>query len=77
MAAKVTCIVTSSEEGRGAYAIRADNDENVYIPHSISDKLEIEEFDELECIVVTNDRPSVQWRAIKVRRAGADADAID
>lgn len=77
MAAKATCIVTSSEEGRGAYAIRTDNDENVYIPHSISDKLEIEEFDELECIVVANDRPSVQWRAIKVRRAGDNGEAVD
>ena len=71
MAAKVKCIVVDSKEDSGAFAIRADNEQSVYIPHKISDTLEIEEFDELECIVVANDRPNIPWRAIKVRRFGS------
>lgn len=69
MAAKVRCIVTSSEEGRGAYAIRVDNDESLYIPQRIAEAMEIEEFDELEAIVVKNERDEPPWMAIRVRPA--------
>lgn len=72
MALKATVIVTNSVEGRGAYAIRADNDERVYIPHSMTDKTELEEFDEVLAILVTNPKPTegVPWMAIKVKRLG-------
>lgn len=73
MAVKAKCIVTNSEEGRGAYAIRVDNDESLYIPQRIAEALEIEEFDELEAILVRNDRDEPPWRAIRVRHA-AEAD---
>jgi len=73
MAVKAKCIVTNSEEGRGAYAIRVDNDESLYIPQRIAEALEIEEFDELEAILVRNDRDEPPWRAIRVRPA-AEAD---
>ena len=73
MAVKAKCIVTNSEEGRGAYAIRVDNDESFYIPQRIAEALEIEEFDELEAILVRNDRDEPPWRAIRVRPA-AEAD---
>lgn len=73
MAIKAKCIVTNSEEGRGAYAIRVDNDESLYIPQRIAEALEIEEFDELEAILVRNDRDEPPWRAIRVRPA-AEAD---
>ncbi|MFN3423309.1 MAG: hypothetical protein ACK4UL_01680 [Novosphingobium meiothermophilum] len=67
MAAKAVCIVTRSEEGRGAYAVRMDNDENVYFPLSVTEALELEEFDEVEAILVKNDRPDPPWRAIRAR----------
>ena len=51
MAVKAMCIVTKSEEGRGAYAVRMDNDENVYFPLSVTEALELEEFDEVEAIL--------------------------
>ena len=73
MAVKAKCIVTNSEESRGAYAIRVDNDESLYIPQRIAEALEIEEFDELEAILVRNDRDEPPWRAIRVRPA-AEAD---
>ena len=37
MAVKAVCIVTRSEEGRGAIAVRVDNDENVYFPLSVTE----------------------------------------
>lgn len=67
MAVKAMCIITRSEEGRGAYAVRMDNDENVYFPLSVSEALELEEFDEVEAILVKNDRPEPAWRAIRAR----------
>ena len=68
MAQKVTCFVTNSEEGRGAFAVRADNDETVYVPQKIAEALQLEEFDELLAIVVNNERPETPWMAIRVRR---------
>lgn len=72
MADKATCLVTQSNEGRGAFGIRADNDQNVYFPLSVSEALELEEFDEVEAILVKNDRPEPAWKAIRVRRVGED-----
>jgi len=71
MAVKVNIFITTSNEGSGAYGIRADNDEQVYVPHSIAEKLELEEFDEIETILVTNPgRPTPPWMATKARRIG-------
>ena len=42
-------------------------------PQRIAEALEIEEFDELEAILVRNDRDEPPWRAIRVRPA-AEAD---
>lgn len=74
MAVKAMCIITRSEEGRGAYAVRMDNDENVYFPLSVSEALELEEFDEVEAILVKNDRPEPAWRAIRARLPLDDGD---
>ncbi len=68
MAGKAVCFITSSLEGKGAYGIRADNDESVYYPVSVSEALQLEEFDEVETIVIKNDRAEPAWRAIKARR---------
>lgn len=68
MADIALCLITSSEEGRGAYGIRSDTDQNVYFPVSIADALEIEEFDRIEAIMISNDRADPPWRAIKARR---------
>ena len=72
MAQKITCFVTNSEEGRGAFAVRADNDETVYVPQKIAEALQLEEFDELMAIVVKNERPETPWMAIRVRRVGEE-----
>ena len=76
MATIATCIVTSSVEGKGAYGIRIDTDENVYFPFSVTEALTLEEFETVEAIVVKNDRPEPPWRAIRARRRG-DSDADD
>lgn len=75
MAQKITCFVTNSEEGRGAFAVRADNDETVYVPQKIAEALQLEEFDELLAIVVKNERPETPWMAIRVRRIGDESEA--
>lgn len=74
MAEKAKCIITTSEEGRGAFGIRTDNDENVYFPVSVSEALELEEFEEVEAIVIRNDRPEPAWKAIRARRFEQDGD---
>jgi hypothetical protein len=74
MAAVADCIITNSVEGKGAYAIRTDTDENVYIPVSVAERLDLEEFEVVQAIMVRNDRPEPQWRAIRVRRPEEDAD---
>lgn len=68
MALVADCIITSSIEGKGAYAIRSDNDENVYIPVSVAEKLDLEEFETVTAIMIKNDRTDPPWRAIRVRR---------
>jgi len=72
MATKTKCLITISDEGKGAFGIRTDNDENVYFPLSIAERLELEEFDEVEAILVKNDRPDPPWKAIRVRRLTDD-----
>lgn len=73
MAAKALCIVTNSEEGRGAYGIRCDTDEQVYFPMSVAEALELEEFEEVEAILIANDRPEPMWKAIRARRPETNA----
>ena len=72
MAIKARCFVTSSEEGSGAYGILATTDENVYFPMSVTEAMCLEEFDEVEAIMIRNDRAEPAWRAIRVRRIGED-----
>ena len=45
MATKSICIITSSVEGKGAYGITADTDENVYFPLGVTEALGLEEFE--------------------------------
>jgi hypothetical protein len=73
VAKKANCIVTYSIEGKGAYAITVESDESVYIPVGVTEAAELEEFDELEAILVKNDRAEPAWKAIKVRRLTDDA----
>ena len=75
MATKANCIVTNSEEGRGAYAVRIDNDETLYIPQRSAEAPEVEEFDDVEAILVKNAREEPKWMAIRVRRTGEDTPA--
>ena len=72
MAAVAQVIIANSEEGRGAFGIRCDNDQNVYFPMGITEHLELEEFETVEAIMVGNDRPDTPWRAIRARRLGSE-----
>lgn len=77
MASKVNCLVTNSEEGRGAFAVRTDNDEIIYIPHSIAERLELEEFDEVVAIIVKNpQRIDPPWMAIRAKRLDQGDDPL-
>ncbi|MDE2563724.1 MAG: hypothetical protein KGL48_15895 [Sphingomonadales bacterium] len=69
MAELATCIITHSAEGMGARGVRCDNDENVYFPLSIADAAGLEEFEQVDAILVRNDRADPPWKAIKVRRS--------
>jgi hypothetical protein len=62
------CIVTHSEEGRGAYGVRCDNDATVYFPVSVADALVLEEFEQVQAVLVKNDRAEPAWKAIRARR---------
>lgn len=68
MANIATCIITSSNEGKGAYGITIDTDENVYFPLGVAEALGLEEFETVEAIMVKNDRPDPIWKAIRARR---------
>ncbi len=74
-AKKAICFITSSDEGKGAYGVTADTAENVYFPFSITEALSLEEFEEIEAIMVRNDRPDPAWKAIRARRHGENGDA--
>lgn len=67
MAVVAKRIVTKSEEGRGARAVRVDNDQNVYFPESVAEALDLDDFDEVEAILVANDRADTPWLAIRAR----------
>jgi hypothetical protein len=68
MASKSTCIITSSVEGKGAYGITTDTDENVYFPVNMAETLGIEEFEVVEAVLVKNDRLEPPLKAIRARR---------
>ena len=72
MAAVADCIIVNSIEGKGAYAIRVDTDENVYVPVGVAEKLDLEEFETVKVIMIKNDRTDPPWRAIRVRREEGD-----
>ena len=77
MATKVKCIITTSREATGAYGIRTDCDDSVYFPLGIAEALELEEFEEVEAILIKNDRPEPPWKAIRARRIGEGDDDAD
>ena len=62
------CIITSSEDGRGAYGVTKGTDENVYFPVNMAETMGLEEFEEVEAILVSNDRQEPPLKAIRVRR---------
>jgi hypothetical protein len=68
MAAIARCIIITSYADTGAYGLRADNDERVFFPFSVAEALELEEFDEVEAILVQNDRADPPWKALRARR---------
>lgn len=67
MATIAQCIITKSEEDRGAFGVRVDNDENVYFPKSIADALTLTEFETVEAVLVPNNRDDPPWKAIRAQ----------
>jgi hypothetical protein len=68
MAAKARCIIITSYADTGAYGVRTDNDDRVFFPFSLAESLELEEFDEVEAILIQNDRADPPWKALRARR---------
>jgi len=71
MAIKADCIITLSTEGKGAYGVRTDNDENVYFPKALAAAAELVEFDLVRAVLIPNpDCPHNRnpWRAVFVRQ---------
>lgn len=70
MAQKVVCYVIESLDNGPAFAVRQDNDQQVYIPKAQAEELNLVEFDEVEAIIVANtiQPDKTPWFAIKVRR---------
>lgn len=67
MAQKAICYVTNAPEGKGAFAVRKDNDETVYIPSGVADILDVQEMDTLEVVVIKNNHGGAPWLAIRAR----------
>ncbi len=42
--------------------------DKVYFPFSVAEALELEEFDEVEAILIKNDRADPPWKALRARR---------
>lgn len=53
MAKRVYCIVTNVIEG-ASFGVREDNDDSIYIPAKLSDRLSLEAMDRLQGVVVRN-----------------------
>ena len=69
MAVKATVFVTKANENAPAFAIRADNDEQVFIPHATAEAAELEVGDELMAVLKANDQPErAPWFAVAIRR---------
>jgi hypothetical protein len=70
VAQKVVCYVVESLDNGPAFAVRQDNDQQVYIPRAQAEELELVEFDEVEAIVIPNtlQPEKTPWFALKVRR---------
>ncbi|NAZ36068.1 AbrB/MazE/SpoVT family DNA-binding domain-containing protein [Rubellimicrobium sp. CFH 75288] len=73
MASKVVCYVVESLDDGPAFAVRQDNDQQVFIPKAQAEELNLVEFDEVEAIVVRNtlQPDKTPWFALRVRRVPA------
>ena len=73
MAEKATLFVTKANENAPAFAIRADNDEQVFIPHATAEAAELEVGDELMAVLKANDQPDrAPWFAVAIKVIGSD-----
>jgi len=70
VAQKVVCYVIESLDNGPAFAVRQDNDQQVYIPKAQAEELNLVEFDEVEAIIVANtiQPDKTPWFALKTRR---------
>lgn len=69
MSQRATVYVTRADEDSPAFAIRADNDETVFIPHATAEHVQLEVGDELVAVLKDNDKPErARWFAIAVKR---------
>ena len=69
MAERAVVFVTRADEDAPAFAIRADTDETVFIPHATAETAQLEVGDELVAVLKDNDKPDrARWFAIAVKR---------
>lgn len=75
MAKRVDCIVTAIIPEKHGFAVREDTDESVYLPHSVIDGADLEDFDRIEAVVVrsTKSEAAAPWVAIRARYIEEDA----
>ena len=68
MAERIRCFVTKANEDSPAFAIGADDDEGIFIPHATAEAAQLEVGDELIAIVKANDQPErSKWFAVAIR----------
>lgn len=77
MAIKTTCYVTAIIETGAAFAVRADNDEGVYISAATANALELEDMDEIEAVLVRNKSEKGEGTPWFARRARLMEDCDD
>lgn len=69
MAVKAKAIVTRVLDHGTAFALRKDTDESVYINQKIAEAMEIEEFDDIEVVMVraTSKTAKAPWTCVRAK----------
>jgi hypothetical protein len=81
MAKILPAIITQIADTGSGFAIAEDTDETIFIPSATVEKMELQEFDEIEAIVIENkklhEKPDgTNWFAIRVRFLNEDEEDV-
>ncbi len=73
LAERAIIYVTKANENAPAFAIRADNDDSVFIHHAAAEAAQLEVGDELIAVLKINDQPDkARWFAVGFRPVDDD-----